>query len=67
MKQYDYEKDEIIRHKNKTKKPKTPKSDHKHQYLEKYVDDGFIPVTLKICSICNISKIHKYHWGTRNN
>lgn len=63
VKNYDYERDEVIRHKAKTKKPRTKRSDHKHQYTEKYVDDGFIAMTQKECSICGVTKIVKYHFN----
>lgn len=63
----DYERDEVIRHgKNKTKKPRTAKSDHKHQYVEKFVDDGFLPRTDKVCSVCGVTRVVKYHWRIHN-
>ena len=62
---YDnYERDEMIRHAKKKTKPKKSKSDHKHQYFERYVAEGHIvPVTEKVCSICGRSSIVKYHFG----
>ena len=62
MKYDNYERDEEIRHGKKKAKPKTPKSNHKHEYFEKFVDDGFIPRTDKICSICGLTKIARYHF-----
>lgn len=49
-----YEKDEIIRNRQVTKKPKTKKSNHKHDYKVE-VRDGWsknIFFKVEVCSIC---------------
>ena len=67
MKYDNYERDEEIRHAKKRAKPKTKKSNHKHDYFERYVPEGnILPVTEKVCSICGKTVIVKYHFAIFN-
>jgi hypothetical protein len=69
MKNYDYERDEVIRQGKKKTKPKATKSDHKHDYVRKFIPRDVkdklsfsVDRTEEQCSICG--KVGKviYHW-----
>lgn len=50
-----YEEDEVIKPRHIVKKPKTKKSNHKHQYRSEVKDSGFSTrymVMTEICEIC---------------
>jgi hypothetical protein len=50
-----YEKDEIIKPRHVTKKPRTKKSDHKHQYRTEIKTSSYSSaymIMVEICEIC---------------